>query len=145
MSLNKGLNVSLEEAAADGNQIQSVVTRNQSVRPIYEEQLAADGHRRQFSLPAESNCSKWVTQNAAREDVNAEVGDGRSKGSRNLTPNGLAYKCNILRERRKINGRLIRKYATIEDLPFLTRNVVAVQEEMGQFNDLFKMLLSAHK
>ena len=53
MSLNKGLNVSLEEAAADGNQIQSVVTRNQSVRPIYEEQLAADGHRRLSSLPDE--------------------------------------------------------------------------------------------
>ena len=116
------------------------------MRPIYEEQLAADGHRQTFSLPGENSCSKWVNQNESREYVNAESGEGRSKRSRNLTPKGLACKCNILWERRsRINGRLIRKYATIEDLLFSTRNVIAVQEEMGQFNDLFQMLLSAHE
>ena len=146
MSLDEGLNVNLEETAADGNQNQIAVPRNQSVRPIYEEKLAAAGHRQTFSLPGESSCSKWVNQNASREDVNAECGEGRSKRSRNLTPKRLAYKCNILWERRsRINERLIRKYATIEDLLFSRRNVVAVQEEMGQFNDLFQMLLSAHE
>ena len=44
--------------------------------------------------------------------------------------------------RRKINGRLIRKYSTIEDLLFSSRNAVIVEE---QFNDLFKMVLSVHK
>ena len=102
------------------------------MRPIYEEQRAADGHRRTFSLPGENSCSKWVNQNESREYVNAESGEGRSKRSRNLTPKGLACKCNILWERRsRINGRLIRKYATIEDLLLSTRNVVAVQEEMS--------------
>ena len=116
------------------------------MRPIYEEKIAADGHRQTLSLPGESSCSKWVNQNASREDVNAESGEGRSKKSRNLTPKRFAHKCNILWERRsRINGRLIRKYATIEDLLFSTRNVIAVQEEMGQFNDLFQMLLSAHE
>ena len=87
-----------------------------------------------------------MNESASREDVNAENGEGRSKRSRNLTPKRLEYKCNILQEgRSKINGNLIRKYATIEDLLFSTRNVVAVQEEMAQFNDLFKMLLSAHE
>ena len=109
------------------------------------EPKAADGHRETFSLPGERNCSKWVNQNVAREDVNAEGGEGKSKRSRNLTAKGLAYKCNIFRERSRIIGRLIRKYATIEDLLFSTRNLVAVQEEMGQFNDLFRMLLSAHE
>ena len=33
----------------------------------------------------------------------------------------------------------------IEDMYFSTRNVVAVPEEMGQFNGLFKMLLSDHE
>ena len=47
--------------------------------------------------------------------------------------------------RRKINGRLIRKYSTIEDLLFSSRNAVIVEEELGQFNDLFKMLLSIHE
>ena len=146
MSLDEGLNVNLEETAADGNQNQIAVPRNQSVRPIYEEQLAADGHRRTFSLPGENSCSKWVNQNAFRKDVNAESGEGRSKRSRNLTPKGLAYKCNILQERRRrVSGRLIRKYATIEDLLFSARNLVAVQEEMAQFIDLLKMLLIAHE
>ena len=40
---------------------------------------------------------------------------------------------------------MILKYATIGDQFFSTRNVVAVQEEIGQFNDSFKMLLSAHE
>ena len=44
--------------------------------------------------------------------------------------------------RRKINGRLIRKYSTIEDLLFSSQNAVIVEEELRQFNDLFKMLLS---
>ena len=57
---------------------------------------------------------------------------------------GLTYK--TLRERRrKINGILIRKYSTIEDLLFSSKNVIAVEEEMKQFNDLFKMLLDAYQ
>ena len=57
---------------------------------------------------------------------------------------GAAYKLQTLKERRrKINGRLIRKYSTIEDLLFSSRNAVIVEEELRQFNDLFiKMLLS---
>ena len=47
--------------------------------------------------------------------------------------------------RRKINGRLVRKYSTIEDLLFSCRNAVIVEEELCQFNDLFKMLLSVHE
>ena len=58
----------------------------------------------------------------------------------------MAYKKETLRERRrKINGRLIRKYSTIEDLLFSSKNVIAVEEEMKQFNDLFMMLLDAHQ
>ena len=73
MSLYEGWNVNLEETGADGNQNQIAVSRNQSVRPSYEEQLPADGHRRTFILPGEISCSKWVNQNASREDVNAEI------------------------------------------------------------------------
>ena len=47
--------------------------------------------------------------------------------------------------RRKIKGRLITKYSTIEDLLFSSRNAVIVEEELGQFDELFKMLLSVHK
>ena len=51
-----------------------------------------------------------------------------------------------LKERReKINAWLQRKSSTIEDLLFSTRNLVAVEEELAQFNDLFKMLQGMHK
>ena len=76
-----------------------------------------------------------MNKNGEREDVNPEGGEGKSKRSRNLTPKGLAYKCDIRREQ---------KIESMGYYPlFLTRNVVAVEEEMGQFNDLFKMLVSA--
>ena len=40
---------------------------------------------------------------------------------------------------------MIRKYSTIEDLLFSSRNAVIVEQDLGQFNDLFKMLLSVHE
>ena len=67
----------------------------------------------------------------------------KKKRSRKLTPKGLAYGCE---RRSRINGRLIRKYVNIKDLLFSTKNVVVVvEEEMGQFNGLFKILLSTYE
>ena len=56
MSLDEGLNVNLEEMAADGHQNHSAVPRNKSVGAIYKEKLQLDGHRQTFSLLSESNC-----------------------------------------------------------------------------------------
>ena len=71
---------------------------------------------------------------------------GRATRSRNLTEKGLEYMKETLREtRRKISGRLTRKYSTVEDLLFLSKNIIAVKEQMKQFNDLFKMLLDAYQ
>ena len=101
--------------------------------------------RETLSVPGDSSCSQWVEQ-SAREDVIRHGNIGRATRSRNLTEKGLAYKKETLRERRrKINGRLIRKYSTIGDLLFSCKNIIAVEEEMKQFNDLFKMLLHAHQ
>ena len=75
-----------------------------------------------------------------------EGADGRARRERTLTSKGLMHKQNTLRERRKkINGRLTRKYSTIEDLLFSTTNVLVVEEELNQLNDIFKMLLSVHE
>ena len=57
---------------------------------------------------------------------------------------GLLHK-KTLRERRKINSRLIRKYGTTEDLLCSSKNKVTVEEEMSQFNDLLKMLIDVHQ
>ena len=47
--------------------------------------------------------------------------------------------------RRKISRRLIRKYNTIEDPLFSIQTAVIFEEELGQFNNLFQMLLSVHE
>ena len=75
-----------------------------------------------------------------------ETDGTRSRRPRNLTEKGAAYKSQTLKgRRRKINGGLIRKYSTIEDLVFSSQNAVSIEEELRQFNDLFKMLLSVHE
>ena len=38
------------------------------------------------------------------------------------------------RERRNINGKLIRKYSTIEDLLFSSKNIIAVEDEAIQWH-----------
>ena len=48
---------------------------------------------------------------------------------------------NLRERRKKIKSRLVRKYSAIEDLLFYNKNTIVVEEEMKQFNDLFKKLL----
>ena len=101
--------------------------------------------RETSNVPGDSSCLQWVEQ-SARKVVIPHGSEDRETRSRNLSEKGLAYKKETLRERRrKINRRLIRKYSTIEDLLFSGRNIIAVEEELKQFNDLFKMLLDAHQ
>ena len=86
-----------------------------------------------------------MNQNIAREVVNPKGGEGRGTRSKKLTGKGVTWKCGVPFERwGRINGRSIRKYATIECLLFSSRNVEAMEEEMDQFNDLFKMKRIMH-
>ena len=63
-----------------------------------------------------------------------------------LKKKGKSFKLTILKKRReKIKGRLLRKSSTTEDLLLSTRNLVAVEEELAEFNDLFKMLLGRQR
>ena len=65
---------------------------------------------------------------------------------RKLTEKGKAYIATFLKERReKINGKIMRKCSIIEDLLFSNKSRIAVEEELAQFNDLCKMLLSIHE
>ena len=130
MSIAEGLNENLEEQDAE---------KTQDAFPSL--QYTPD-NRRTNSLPGISTCSRWIEQNT----ITYEMDGTRSRRPRNLTENGAAYKLQTLKEkRRKINGRLIRKHSTVEDLLFSSRNAVIVEEEVGQFNDLFKMLVSVHE
>ena len=64
---------------------------------------------------------------------------------RKLTEKGRAYRAILLKKRRKkVNGRMMRK-CRIEDLLFSNKNRIAVEEELAQFNDLFKIILNIHE
>ena len=51
-----------------------------------------------------------------------------------------------MKERRdKVYARLIKKFAVIENLFYSSRNITAVQEEIFQFIDELKLLMSLHE
>ena len=96
-------------------------------------------------MPGDSSCSQWLEQ-SARGVVILHVSQGRALRSRNLIEKGLTYKKKSLRaERSKINSRLIRKHSTIEDLLFSSKDITAMEKEIKQFNDLFKMMLDVYQ
>ena len=72
--------------------------------------------------------------------------NGVSTRRRNLAEKGRAYRATVLKEmREKIKGRMMRKCGVIEDFLFSKKSRIAVEKELAQFNDLFKMLLSIHE
>ena len=42
-------------------------------------------------------------------------------------------------------SRLLRKSGAIEDLFYSSKNKVAVEEELTQFNDILKLVVAAHE
>ena len=59
---------------------------------------------------------------------------------------GIEYKTSLMKGRRdKVYARLIRKCAAIEDLFYSSRNISAIQEEICQFNDQLKLLMSLYE
>ena len=56
-----------------------------------------------------------------------------------LTEKGLSFKkSTLLDKRRKLNSWLLRLSGAVEDLIYSSKNQVAVEEEMAQFNFLFQ-------
>ena len=93
-----------------------------------------------------SNCNRdttsllgdqtWSKRDQADENEVNDVSTRRKK----LTEKIRAYTATLLKERReKINGR-IRKCSITEDLLLSNKNIIAVEEELAQFNYLFKIL-----
>ena len=63
-----------------------------------------------------------------------------------LKEKGKTFKLTTLKERReKINGMLLRRCSTIEDLLFSTKNLVAMEGELAELNYLVKMLMDTHE
>ena len=63
-----------------------------------------------------------------------------------LIEKGLKFKkSTLLDKRRKLNSWLLRLSGAVEDLMYSSKNQVAVQEEMAQFNFVFKELQQVHQ
>ena len=65
--------------------------------------------------------------------------------SRKMTEKGCQFKIStLLEDISRINKRMIRKSGAINDLLYSTKNSVTVEEELAQFDDLFKQLMKVH-
>ena len=100
---------------------------------------SSNGNRGTTSLPGNQ---AWSKRDQADENEVTGVSSRRTK----LTDKGSAYTTTVLKERReKINRRMMKKCSIVEDLLFSNKNRVVVGEELTQFNELFRMLLSIYE
>ena len=84
----------------------------------------------------------WLVIRPGQRQIKLMI--GVSTRGKMLTEKGRGCRPTLLKERReKINKRMMRKCS--EDLLFSNKNRITVEEELAQFNDLFKMLLSIHE
>ena len=82
----------------------------------------------------------------AAGEANSTKDELPERRSGTMTEKGKSFRLSTLKGRReKINARLQKKSSAVEYLFFSTRNLVAVEEQLAQFNDLFKMLLGIHE
>ena len=89
-----------------------------------------------------------TTINQIDSSISHTVGyDGATKKrDRKLTVKGLEYQLSLLREKkRRLEARLTRKAAAIEDLLYSSKNFVTVKEELAQYDDIFKLIIENHE
>ena len=71
---------------------------------------------------------------------------GRGQRTKKMTKKGLEYQISLMKEKRqKMYSLLLRKCIMVEDFFFLSRNMIAVDEEMSQLKDMFQLLMSLHR
>ena len=76
------------------------------------------------------------------------LGDAAShqKRSKKLTEKDRSLKLSTLSStRRKMNSRLVRQSGTMEDLMYLSKNYVTVEEALAQFDYIFKQYVLVHQ
>ena len=82
---------------------------------------------------------------------NSEVQESQSsfgRGQRVKKPSskGREYKLSQIKDKRqRLYSRLLRKSGAIEDLFYSSKNKVAVEEELAQFNDILKLVVAVHE
>ena len=72
--------------------------------------------------------------------------EGDSKRARKYTEKGLQYQRSVLVDRRsQLHKRLMRKSSIIDGLLYSKQNLTVVKENLGQFDDIFKLLTEVHQ
>ena len=75
------------------------------------------------------------------EDRPEDEAEGDSKRVRKYTKKGLQYQRSVLMDRRsQLHKRLMKKSTIIDDLLYSKQNLTVVKENLGQFDDVFKLL-----
>ena len=139
MSLNEG-HANVHEHDEDKPPIDTRVPRWRSMMTKQSIEGASVDIRGAASLP---DATGGIVAADEADSTKDEVPERRF---RTMTEKGRSFRLSTLKERReKINARLERNSSTIEDLLFSTRNLVALEEELAQFNELFKVLLGIHE
>ena len=142
MNLVKNMSLHEVNAATDIDQQTEEESRIHQWRSMtlkQEETGPSNGNRDTTSLLGDQT---WSKRDQADENEVNEVSTRRRK----LTEKGRAYRATLLKERReKISGRMMRKSSIIKDLLLSNKNRIAVEEELAQFDDLFKILLNIHE
>ena len=82
------------------------------------------------------------TQKDEKEGTLLDLGKRR----KNLTEKGVSFKLStLLSKRNRMKSSLLSQSFTIQDLMYSAKNMVTVQEEIAQFDYIFKQLLLVHQ
>jgi len=85
-------------------------------------------------------------QGLERGIFDLKIIDDNTGRKRTLTEKGLEYQMNLyLGNRKKTLLKLKRKSTGINGMLYSSKNYIAVQEELEQYNGIFKLLISHHK
>ena len=72
--------------------------------------------------------------------------EGDSKRAKKCTEKGLQYRRSVLMDRKsQLHKRLMRKSSIIDDQLYSKQNLTVVKENLGQFDDVFKLLTEVHQ
>ena len=82
------------------------------------------------------------SQKDEKEGILLDLGKRRNK----LTEKGVNFKLStLLSKRNRINSKLLRQPSAIQDLMYSAKKMVTVEEEIAQFDYIFKQVLLAHQ
>ena len=108
--------------------------------------LLDDTQRWISNLPGGVNQQELDLHRQNSEFQESQSSFGRGERVKKPSSKGREYKLSQIKyKRQSLYSRLLRKSGAIEDLIYSSKNKVAVEEELSQFNDIPKLIVAAHE